>query len=233
MTMAKSIIRTDSLSTDRVNGDFDEDFVVCSICSNILWKPIAWQPSAPPYESPSPTNSEIGSSTLFSQVAAIRNGPLRISTINFAQIPRAIKNGGHIPNGYAGFNWENAYYMFEDFVKARQLKGFTNAFVNSRQYVAYNGRGDSMSFSLCDQSKTFGLHSFEAISIYHEDFKLSVAAYRVDVLFDTKFVMLTTAKATTFEMDWEQIDKVVFKPERNLETLKPETFALTCLNLLL
>ncbi|CAF3906410.1 unnamed protein product [Rotaria sp. Silwood1] len=159
---------------------------------------------------------------------------LRISTINFAQIPRAIKNGGHIPNGYAGFNWENAYYMFENFVKeAPQLKGFIKAFVNLRQCVAYNGRGDSMSFFLFDQSKTFGLHSFEAISIYHEDFKLSVSAYCAGVLFDTKHVMLTTAKVTTFEMDREQIDKVVFKPERNLETLKPETFALTCLNLLL
>ena len=41
MASSKSIIRTDSLSTDRIHGEVDEDFILCPICSNILWKPIA------------------------------------------------------------------------------------------------------------------------------------------------------------------------------------------------
>ena len=41
MASSKSIIRTDSLSTDRIDGQVDDDFILCPICTNILWKPIA------------------------------------------------------------------------------------------------------------------------------------------------------------------------------------------------
>jgi hypothetical protein len=41
MASSKLIVRTDSLSTDRIHGEVDEDFILCPICSNILWKPIA------------------------------------------------------------------------------------------------------------------------------------------------------------------------------------------------
>ena len=43
MATSKDIVRHDSLSTDRVNGEYDDDFVVCPICTNILWKPVACQ----------------------------------------------------------------------------------------------------------------------------------------------------------------------------------------------
>jgi len=41
MAVSKSIVRTDSLSIDRINNEFDEDLILCPICTNILWKPIA------------------------------------------------------------------------------------------------------------------------------------------------------------------------------------------------
>jgi hypothetical protein len=41
MAVSKSIVRTDSLTTDRINGEFDDDLILCPICTNILWKPIA------------------------------------------------------------------------------------------------------------------------------------------------------------------------------------------------
>ncbi|CAF0755332.1 unnamed protein product [Didymodactylos carnosus] len=41
MEGSKSMIRTDSLSTDRLNGEADVDLVLCPICQNILSKPIA------------------------------------------------------------------------------------------------------------------------------------------------------------------------------------------------
>jgi len=40
MAVSKSIVCTDSLSIDRINNEFDEDLIVCPICTNILWKPI-------------------------------------------------------------------------------------------------------------------------------------------------------------------------------------------------
>ena len=86
---------------------------------------------------------------------------------------------------------------------------------------------------LSNEERVFGLHSFEAISIYHENFKLSVTAYRSNSVYDTKNVTLTSRKPTLFEVDWENIDKIAFTPARIRETVKPETFALTCLNLLL
>ena len=41
MASTKSIIRTDSLSTNRIDGQVDDEFILCPICANILWKPIA------------------------------------------------------------------------------------------------------------------------------------------------------------------------------------------------
>lgn len=41
MAEKKTIVRTDSLSTDRINGSFDDDFISCPICTNVLWRPIA------------------------------------------------------------------------------------------------------------------------------------------------------------------------------------------------
>lgn len=86
---------------------------------------------------------------------------------------------------------------------------------------------------LSNEERTFGLHSFEAISIYHEDFKLSVTAYCSNSIYDTKNVTLTSRKPTLFEVDWENIDKIAFTPAHIRDTVKPETFALTCLHLLL
>ena len=124
--------------------------------------------------------------------------------------------------------------MFHDFTVAKHhLKGFENAYTNSRKCVAYNGKGSSTSFFLPNARKTFGVHSFEAISIYHLNFKLSVTAYRADFIYDTRNVTLTNMKPTLFEIDWEHVDRITFTPEYILETVKPETFALTCLNLLL
>jgi hypothetical protein len=40
MAVTKSIVRTDSLSTDRLNDEIDDDLILCPICTNILWKPI-------------------------------------------------------------------------------------------------------------------------------------------------------------------------------------------------
>ena len=41
MAVKKTIVRTDSISIDRIDGKFDDDFISCPICSNVLWKPVA------------------------------------------------------------------------------------------------------------------------------------------------------------------------------------------------
>ena len=161
-------------------------------------------------------------------------GSMQISTINFAQIPQSPTDGGHLPNGYGGFNWENAYYIFQCQTSGtHHWNGFRNAFTNSRNCVAYNSKGSAMSIFLSNARTTFDLHSFEAISIYHENFKLSITAYRSNLIYDTKKLILTKKAPRLFETDWYEIDGITFTPERNYETSKPETFALTCLNLLL
>ncbi|CAF1393120.1 unnamed protein product [Adineta steineri] len=189
-------------------------------------------PSAPMYEPPSPQPSH---SESMAAAASVRpsNETLRISTINFSKIPNAKKEGDHIPNGYAAFNWENIYYMFEEHVRNKsQLQGFINAYTNSRTCVAYNGRGNAMSIFLPNSRHTFGLHSFEAMSVYHDNFKLSITSYRSNDVFIVKNITLTK-KPTLFEINWEQINKITFTPAKIYETNRPETFVLTCLNLVL
>ena len=41
MASSKEIVRNDSLPTDRVHGQYDDDLILCPICTNILWKPVA------------------------------------------------------------------------------------------------------------------------------------------------------------------------------------------------
>ena len=55
----------------------------------------------------------------------------------------------------------------------------------------------------------------------------------VRTLSTIKKIILNKTAPGLFETDWEEIDGITFTPERNYETSKPETFALTCLNLLL
>lgn len=40
MSLNKELVRIDTLSTDRLNGEFDNDLIICPICTDILWKPM-------------------------------------------------------------------------------------------------------------------------------------------------------------------------------------------------
>ncbi len=41
MAVSKRVIISDCLSTDRLIGEYDDDLIICPICTNIYWKPIA------------------------------------------------------------------------------------------------------------------------------------------------------------------------------------------------
>jgi hypothetical protein len=43
MAASKKIVRTESLSMDRINGSSDDDIISCPICMNVLWKPITYK----------------------------------------------------------------------------------------------------------------------------------------------------------------------------------------------
>ena len=113
------------------------------------------------------------------------------------------------------------------------LAGFRKAFHAAQEDVAYNGRGAPLMLSSANPGQRFGLHSFEAMSVYHGGLKMFITAYRSNVVVDTKYVMLSSDELKLFEMDWEEIDRVVFQPEPRPETLRPSTFALSSLNLVL
>jgi hypothetical protein len=160
---------------------------------------------------------------------------VRISTITFARIPKAILSGGEIPDGYAGFKWYNVYYMFEKYaIETYPNTGFTNAYTDNRKCVACNVGINPMAIFLANSQRTFGLHSFEAIAIFDENFKLVVNGYRHGELLYTKSITLTATNPTLIVLDWGRIDKVTFTFGDYIESpLHPTYFALTCLNLLL
>jgi hypothetical protein len=92
-----------------------------------------------------------------------------------------------------------------------------------------------MSIFLLNSTNKFGLHSFEALSIYHDNFKLSLTGFSSNQTIYIKHIILNNKYPTFFQIDWEQIDKITFTPLINdyIYTLKPETFALTYLNIIL
>ena len=123
--------------------------------------------------------------------------------------------------------------MKKDATTRDNLKGFRLAFHNSQQYITYNSRSAALSICLPYSEQTFGLHSFEAICPYHPCMKVFITAYRYDTAIDTRYVILTNNQLGLFEMDWEHIDRIVFKPEIMLESLKPSSFSLSSLNVIL
>ncbi|CAF1530673.1 unnamed protein product [Adineta ricciae] len=189
-----------------------------------------WTPSAPVYEPSSPAHPQATSPNIVDPI----NTPLRLSSVNFSLIHQKHKDGAHIPNGYAGFNWENIYYMFEQHARENiQLRGFLTAYNDSRCCVAYNGRGHAILIYLPNASNTFGIHSFEAMSVYHDEFQLKVSGYRSNVLLAVKNIILKRGELNLFEINWDRIDRLVLTPERILGTNKPETFILANLNFVL
>lgn len=112
-----------------------------------------------------------------------------------------------------------------------QLKGFLNSFINNENCVAYNGNGKALSIFLSNSSNKFSLHSFEAISIYHDNFKISLNGFRSNQIIYIKHIILNNKSPKLFEIDFEQIDKITFIPTTlDFYTLKPATFALITLN---
>jgi hypothetical protein len=125
--------------------------------------------------------------------------------------------------------------MSEEYVKGHyQLKGFLNSFTNQIKYVAFNGKGNSLSIYLPNSSNKFNLHSFEAISIYHQNFRISITGYRANIPILTKNILLTNQISKLYQIDFQQIDKITFTPTGiDYYTLKPQTFALISLNFIL
>lgn len=163
-------------------------------------------------------------------------GNLRISMVNFNFIRKSENVSDCIPNGYAGFYWENAYYIFEKYVQTHaQLSGYQASFTSTIKCVAYNGRGNPLSIYLPNPSNTFGLHSFEAMPAYYDydQLRVSVVGFRSNMPVFIKHHVLDRSRQI-FELNFEQIDKVTFttSPIITIST-KPLTFALINLNFIL
>ncbi len=100
--------------------------------------------------------------------------------------------------------------MFEEYVKQHyQLKSFLNSFSDSIKSVGFNGRGNPLSI---ESSNKFDFHSFECISIYHDELKLCVTGYRSNISILTKNILLTNKSSKVFLIDSKQIDKITFTP---------------------
>ena len=197
----------------------------CSICSTRWRRTMARN---------FPNRPAVGDITILSHSVSRMNierissilGSLRISTIDFVRIPQASVRGGYIPNGYAGFQWENAYWMSKDYLPGKvQLKEFLTAFHDSQDYVAYNSGSGPLTISVSNPEQTVGLHSCEAVTVYYSDFKVFVTGYRSNNVIGTKNVVLTNDKSTLFEIDWEGLDRITFQTQVVVESCRPSKFA--------
>lgn len=160
---------------------------------------------------------------------------LRLSSVDFTLVRRKNKVGDHVPNGYAGFNWENAYSIYKDYIKENShLNGFTGAFSDSIQCVVYNGNGNPLTIYLPNAANQFGVHSFFASSIYHDEMRISVTGFRSNVPKITKQLVLSRGSPKLFQINFEEIDKITFTPmENSLYTMKKQTLCLVFINFVL
>lgn len=215
-------MRVNSSSIVSISYEFISAFLVIPSAPPEEFFPTPSAPFEDPY-TPDQSNSSVTSPT-----------NLRLSSVDFSLI-RGKQQGDHVPNGYAGFNWENAYYIFDTYAKESYvLKGFLPAFTDSVKCVVYSGNGNPLSIYLPNASNKFGVHSFSALSVYHDEMRVSVTGFRSNVPILTKQLVLNRGPPKLYQIDFEQIDKIIFTPTGiDVFTLKKLTLCLVLLNFML
>ncbi|CAF1049934.1 unnamed protein product [Adineta steineri] len=114
-----------------------------------------------------------------------------------------------IPFLYYGLEWSNGGYLMSSKYPGN---GYFTA-LSSGQYVGYNGNGNPMSIGAGALSSlhTFNIKSFVAAAAWNNHLELLIIGERSGVSVHSKTITLQTKLATTIILDWNSIDKIIFR----------------------
>jgi hypothetical protein len=108
----------------------------------------------------------IGHASSLLPAAPVRN-------ITFDDIGIDVGGWAPVPEGYAGFNWQNIFVL-----RGKEFcadSGFEAGTI-SEPNALYNGMGEDASMSVAQDGTTFTLHSFSATGAFRDNLKVTLTA---------------------------------------------------------
>jgi hypothetical protein len=142
------------------------------------------------------------------------------AVIKFDDVPGARQNidDNPIPAGYEGFNWDNFYVMHQ---YHRLGTGYEYGVV-SGEWTAFNGFGNPASITSSDEFLFTGAYFTSAWypqTLYIQGFRDGIELFSADFTIDTD-------KPKPFSVDWNGIDRLVFKTSRWIHNENKGQFAM-------
>ncbi|CAF0732411.1 unnamed protein product [Adineta steineri] len=144
-------------------------------------------------------------------------------TITFEDLPEsAVENSLKIPTFYKGFRWTKIFYIHELLAaKECSKSGYVTSFLPGDSLnVAFFS--ETATISIEPPNKTFTLISIMACAAWNDDLKLTITAYRRSIVVNDRTVILLFGRPQRIMLQWENIDKVIFKPSGGTEHLECE-----------
>lgn len=117
-----------------------------------------------------------------------------------------------MPTIYQGMQWTGVRYRRKEYANAKQPKsGYRGAFIPDGSSHAAYFRDDA---SLCTEfpNSVFTLVSITACAAWNDDLQLTITGHRRSTQVDTHTLILLFGKPQMIFLQWENIDKVIFKP---------------------
>jgi len=152
-------------------------------------------------------------------------------TIKFDDLPSAEKEQKLIATNYRKLKWTGISYAHELLLKKNFPKsGYATSFMpGGSPHIAYFGIEASISVEHSD--KTFTLISFTACAAWNDDLQLTITGHRNSIQTNTHTTTLIFGQPQLVLLQWENIDKVTFKPSGG--TAHPGTDQSALLNVII
>ncbi|CAF3336864.1 unnamed protein product [Rotaria socialis] len=132
-------------------------------------------------------------------------------TIKFDDLPSVSAECKNIPSIYRGLAWNKISYMDKSYaVKTCPKSGYVTSFDSCGSvHIAY--LKDEASISIESTTETFTLISLDACAAWKNDLELTITGHRNLALIDTHTVTLFVNRPQHILLEWDNIDKIIFK----------------------
>ena len=128
------------------------------------------------------------------------------SVITFDDLPDPGSTDLFIPDGHAGFSWENFHYINGSVWHPGS--GYENGTISG--YVAYNGHADDATMVISSVS-AFDFQGAYLTSAWNNGLNITVNGYANNALIDTQTVVVDTTGPTWFDFDFIGVDSLEFQ----------------------
>ena len=132
-------------------------------------------------------------------------------SITFADLPSAAEQCKCIPNIYKGLKWTKIFYGHGSYLKKNYSKsGYASCFTSGvGPHIAFFKDEGSINTEVTDE--TFTIISLNACAAWFDNLQLIITAYRKSIQVNTHTSALLFGKPQCILLEWNDIDKVVFK----------------------